>query len=86
MVVVALELDSVPPPRHLLDSHQAVTPQLLKSQTNGLVGGALVDGDSRVAGGHHLQAALVAVLGALLVVLLVALLVVLLLRGSVDSD
>ncbi len=86
MVAVALELDNVLPPRHPLDSHQAVTPQLLKSQTNDLVGGALVDEGSHVAGEHHLQEVLVAVLGVLLAVILVALLVVLLLRGSVGSD
>ena len=89
MVVAELYFDSVPPPRHLQDFHQAETPRLSKSMTSDLVGGALVGGDSHVADVHHLQEALVVVLGVLLAVLLVlllaVLLVVLLLLSSVDS-
>ena len=87
MVAVALELDNALPPRHPPCYRRGVILRRLKNQTSGLVGGALVDGESRVVDGRRLQVAVVAVLGVLPVVLLVVLqlLVVLLLLDSVGS-
>ncbi len=87
MVAVALGFDNALPPRHPQGCRRVVILQRSKSQTSDLVGGALVDGDSRVLDGRRLQGALVAVLGVLPVVLLVVLqlLVVLLLLDSVGS-